>query len=94
VLPQAGLDGAAPAIIQVCALATMSLAQRELGNRDRAHEYGDAAIPVIEAWSMGAMPPASLAFTLAGESRADAGDIQHTMSSFEHGLWLRRKATA
>ncbi|MFL6064681.1 MAG: LuxR C-terminal-related transcriptional regulator [Friedmanniella sp.] len=91
VLPRAGLDEAAPAIIQVCASATMSLAERERENLDRAHDHAEAAMRVVESRSIGAMPQTSLAFTVLGESEADAGDFEQAMTTLEHGLGLRRK---
>lgn len=91
VLPKAATSEAAPALLKILALATLALAQAELGHDDRSRRSAEEAMEVVETRSLHALPQVSLAFTALGQSQAASGELMQAMATLEHGLNLRRK---
>jgi LuxR family maltose regulon positive regulatory protein len=91
VLPKAATSEAAPALLRILALATLALAQAELGHDDRSRRSAEEAMEVVETRSLHALPQVSLAFTALGQSQAASGELMQAMATLEHGLNLRRK---
>jgi len=91
VLPKAATSEAAPALLRILALATLALAQAELGQDDRSRRSAEEAMEVVETRSLHALPQVSLAFTALGQSQASSGELAQAMATLEHGLNLRRK---
>jgi LuxR family maltose regulon positive regulatory protein len=91
VLPKAATSEAAPALLRILALATLALAQAELGRGDRSRRSAEEAMEVVETRSLHALPQVSLAFTALGQSQAASGELMQAMATLEHGLNLRRK---
>ena len=90
-LPIAAYSDAAPAMIKILALGTLSLSQAELGNHEAARELAQEAINVVETRSLQALPHVSIAFTALGQSQAAFGEVKDAMATLEYGLTLRRK---
>ena len=90
-LPIAAYSDAAPAMIKILALGTLSLSQAELGNHEAARELAQEAINVVETRSLQALPHVSMAFTALGQSQAAFGEVKDAMATLEYGLTLRRK---
>jgi LuxR family maltose regulon positive regulatory protein len=90
-LPRAAYSDAAPGMIKVLALGTLSLSQAELGHREVAQRLAEEAIEVVETRSLQALPHVSMAFTALGQSQAAVGDVKGAMATLEYGLTLRRK---
>lgn len=90
-LPKAAYSEAAPSLLRILALSILSLTHTELGQDDRSHKSAREAMEVVEARSLHALPPASLAFTALGQSQAASGKLEEAMATLEHGLNLRRK---
>ena len=90
-LPRAAYSDAAPGMIKVLALGTLSLSQAELGNHEAARGLAQEAIEVVETRSLQALPHVSMAFTALGQSQAAFGEVKDAMATLEYGLILRRK---
>jgi LuxR family transcriptional regulator, maltose regulon positive regulatory protein len=90
-LPRAAYSDAAPGMIKVLALGTLSLSQAELGHHEAAQRLAEEAIEVVETRSLQALPHVSMAFTALGQSQAALGDVKEAMATLEYGLTLRRK---
>lgn len=91
VLPKAASGEATPALLRILALATLSLAEAELGHYDRSRKSAEESMEVVESRSLHALPSVSMAFTALGRSQAASGDLDQAMATLEHGLNLRRK---
>jgi LuxR family transcriptional regulator, maltose regulon positive regulatory protein len=81
----------APAVVRILALGTLALAEAEFGHLDRSRNFAEAAMEVVDARSLHALPQTSLAFTALGQSQAALGKLEDAMATLEHGLRLRRK---
>jgi LuxR family transcriptional regulator, maltose regulon positive regulatory protein len=90
-LARAAYSDAAPALIKIMALGTLSLTYAESGNQDHAAALAHEAIEVVEARSLQALPHASIAFTALGQSQAAFGQLEDAMATLEYGLTVRRK---
>jgi LuxR family transcriptional regulator, maltose regulon positive regulatory protein len=91
VLPKAANSEATPGLVRILALATLSLAEAELGHYDRSRRCAEESMEVVEGRSLHALPSVSMAFTALGRSQAASGDLEQAMATLEHGLNLRRK---
>ena len=90
-LARAAYSDAAPAMIKILALGTLSLTYAESGNQERAQRLAQEAVEVVETRSLQALPHASMAFTALGQSQAAFGELGDAMATLEYGLILRRK---
>ena len=90
-LPKAAYGDAAPAMIKILALGTLSLSQAELGNHEVARGLAREATEVVETRSLQAVPHVSMAFTALGQSQAAFGELEDAMATLEYGLTLRRR---
>ncbi len=91
VLPNAAYSEAAPSLIRIMALASLSLTQAELGQFDRSRKSAEESMEVVEARSLHALPSGSMAFTALGQSQAASGQLTEAMATLEQGLNLLRK---
>ena len=91
VLPNAAYGEAAPSLIRIMALASLSLTQAELGQFDRSRKSAKESMEVVEARSLQALPSGSMAFTALGQSQAASGQLTEAMATLEQGLNLLRK---
>ena len=69
VLPNVAYSEAAPSLIRIMALASLSLTQAELGQFDRSRKSAEESMEVVEARSLRALPSGSMAFTALGQSQ-------------------------
>jgi LuxR family maltose regulon positive regulatory protein len=90
-LARAAYGDAAPALIKILALGTLSLTYAESGNQEQARRLAQEAIEVVETRSLQALPHASMAFTALGQSQAAFGELREAMATLEYGLMLRRR---
>jgi LuxR family maltose regulon positive regulatory protein len=91
VLPNAAYGEAAPSLIRIMALASLSLTQAELGQFDRSRKSAEESMEVVEARSLRALPSGSMAYTALGQSQAASGQLTEAMVTLEQGLSLLRK---
>jgi LuxR family transcriptional regulator, maltose regulon positive regulatory protein len=91
VLPKAAHSEAAPSLIRILALAALALTQAELGQYEGSRKSAEAAMEIVEARSLHALPAVSMAFTALGQSQAASGRLAEAMATLEQGLNLRRK---
>jgi len=93
VLPLAAYSDAAPAVIQVQALAALALVHTELDHPNQARAFADQSMAVVRARSLQSMPAVSLAYTAVGQSQATAGDLDAALATLDAGLALRRRVS-
>ncbi|HZA31514.1 MAG TPA: LuxR C-terminal-related transcriptional regulator [Propionibacteriaceae bacterium] len=90
-LESAAYSDAAPALVKILALGTLSLTCAESGSQERARSLAREAIEIVETRTLQALPNASMAFTALGQSQAAVGELRDAMATLEYGLTLRRK---
>lgn len=90
-LAKAMHSAAAPPLIQVLSTATYSLVEAERGNRDRARELAQAAMEIVDALGLAALPQVGLAHTAFGQVQAMDGQLTQAWKTVDHCLTLRRQ---
>ena len=89
-LEKASYNEAAPTMIRVLALSTLSLVEAERERDERSGDLARAAMQVVVEQGLRSAPQASLAFTALGRAQAAAGELDAAMATLEEGLILRR----
>ena len=89
-LEKASYNEAAPALIRVLAMSTLSLVEAERGRDARSGDLARAAMQVVVRQGLRSAPQASLAFAALGRAQAAAGELDAAMATLEEGLILRR----
>ena len=90
-LGKAAYNEAAPAVIEILGLATLSLVEAERGHRQQSGELARAAMQIVDDKRLRSMPQVSMAFTALGQAQAAEGSLEAAMESLEEGLILRRR---
>ena len=89
-LEKASYNDAAPAMIRVLALSTLSLVEAERGRHERSGDLARNAMQVVLRHGLRAAPQSSLAFAALGRAQSAAGEFDAAMATLEEGLILRR----
>jgi LuxR family maltose regulon positive regulatory protein len=89
-LAKAAYNEAAPAVIEVMSLATLSLVEAERGRQQQSNQLARAAMQIVDVEQLRSIPQASMAFTALGQAQAAEGSLDAAMESLEEGLVLRR----
>ena len=90
-LGKSAYNDAAPAVIEILGLATLSLVEAERGHRQQSGELARAAMKIVDDKRLRSMPQLSMAFTALGQAQAAEGSLEAAMESLEEGLILRRR---
>ena len=91
-LNKAAYNEAAPAVIQILSLATLSLVEGERGRRRESGQLARAAMQIVDEKKLWTMPQVSMAFSALGQALADEGDIEGARETLEEGVALRRRS--
>jgi LuxR family maltose regulon positive regulatory protein len=88
-LQKAAYSSTATASVKMLALSILALAEREQAHAVPSRALALEAMEVVRQHALEAMPQASLAFTVWGESQAMEGDVSGAMATLEEGRRLR-----
>jgi LuxR family maltose regulon positive regulatory protein len=91
-LSKAAYNEAAPTVIRILSLATLSLVEGERGRRRQGGELARAAMQIVDEKKLWTMPQSSMAFSALGQALADEGDLEAARETLEEGLVLRRRS--
>jgi LuxR family transcriptional regulator, maltose regulon positive regulatory protein len=91
-LGKAAYNEAAPAVIQILSLATLSLVEGERGRLRQSGQLARAAMQIVDEKKLWTMPHISMAFSALGQAQADEGDLEAARETLEEGLALRRRS--
>ena len=89
-LTKGAYNEAAPDIIQILSLATLSLVEAERGRQQQSGRLARASMQIVDDKRLRSMPHASLAFTALGQAQAAEGSLETALETLEEGLILRR----
>ena len=90
-LSSSAYNEAAPSVIEILSLATLSLVEAERGRGPQSGVLARAAMQLVDDKRLRSMPQLSVAFTALGQVQAAEGSLDAAMESLEEGLILRQR---